>query len=451
MTFIYWALAILTLYGDLLKRHLPPKEVLMDLYAAAFAVLIGIMLINFRKKVQKDLVSEESKSMSFFIWLLMGLYLLEFFLGPLLSRDASIRGSFSSTLYVCIPWAYTLVILRFYPQFNLAKLSYIYFLLMIPINAVGLIQYAVNPDFFISTAYLESGGVIKRNLLSGGSFLRFPSIFVSADRYSGIALIQSYFALLVLLSPKKKEGWRLVWLVFNLFSGVVALLISGARSRILILLAVAVLLVITLMVESFSLKRWSKIMRALQTSVLGFLLFCMVTIFALILAPDSVSEGTRWISDFPVVSFLKDSFREGDIQDRLEDTYGQSLPSEEISWFGKGSDVLEKGRPAELGIRALWEESGILGGTAILLCYAAILFILGSLVMRALVRGQIFRVAVFSFPCFVLLTALFVGLAFVLEYSSGILWAVSLGAIMAYGRIKRRSKVVHTHVMEETG
>ena len=332
-------------------------------------------------------------------------------------------------------------LLHCYPEFNLSRFASIYFILMIPINLVGIIQHNVNHSFFISTAYNEEGGIIERHLIGGGSFMRFPSIFVSADRYSGVGLMQCYLALMMFLSPRRKRGWELVWLLFNIASGIVALLIAGARSRILILLVASLLLGVTLLKVSTSTRGWLVLIRAFRTWFVGILFIGVVSVFTLVVMPDSVKKSVDWLDNFPVIDFLKKSFEEKDVQSRLGEAYEQSLVPERISWFGNGLGASGLGKPGEHGIRDLWEECGIVGGAFILLCYAGIVWILASLALRALMRGDPFRVLVFCIPLLILITALLSGLSFALEYSLGILLTVSLAAVMSYGRVAKREFV----------
>jgi len=75
-------------------------------------------------------------------------------------------------------------------------------------------------------------------LFENGHFLRLPSIFVSADRYSAIGLIQFYLAFFLLLNQKQNKPVNIFWILFNFISGFIAMFISGARSRLIIVIAV---------------------------------------------------------------------------------------------------------------------------------------------------------------------------------------------------------------------
>ena len=182
---------MLTVYGDILKRYLPAAVALGSLYGSAFAILIWIIVSNSGRRKIKSLLNFEERQISNCIYFLIGVYVFEFLLA---SNNSPLIAGISTSMYVLLPPGYTLAIIKYCPDFNGVTFAQLYHLAMIPVNIIGLIQFKINPNFFIDNNYVKTGGIIARNLLEGGSFSRLPSIFTSADRYSSLGLVQVYLA-----------------------------------------------------------------------------------------------------------------------------------------------------------------------------------------------------------------------------------------------------------------
>jgi hypothetical protein len=294
---------------------------------------------------------------------------------------------------------------------------------MIPINLVGLIQYVANPGFLISTAYDEAGGIIHRNV-GGSFFLRYPSIFASADRYSAIGLIQFYFTIISLLLSKDRTKNTSLWIYFNLISSIAAMAIAGARSRILIFLLLVILMALSSFLTSLFVLRKNVSKLAVTTLVilaLGILVFAF--------NPGYVKA----ITEVPSIRFLVTSVKEGDVQNRVGSYVGHTSLSDNISLFGKGLGSLgPSGKPAEIGVESIWIECGLISGSLILIGFCGITFILVSLSFRAFIRGCPLETCVFSLPALALMGGLLTGLTSVFELSSGILLMSGIGGTIRY-------------------
>lgn len=426
MNKVYLAIVLLTVYGDILKRYLPAAVALGSLYGSAFAILIWIIVSNSRRRKIKSLLSFEERQISNCIYFLIGVYVFEFLLA---SNNSPLIAGISTSMYVLLPLGYTLAIIKYCPDFNGVTFAQLYHLAMIPVNIIGLIQFKINPNFFIDNNYVKTGGIIARNLLEGGTFSRLPSIFTSADRYSSIGLIQFYLAFVLLLDDQPKSKFKIVWILFNILSGLTAMLIAGARSRLLITTTVFILLWITILMSFFSSQGKFK-MRYLFKPIFEFLLL-VVFISATIglTSPEKFSSLGQEINNFQVIGFLQQSVEKGDIQGRVDQSIQFSLIPEGVSLFGQGLGSLGE-KPREFGINALWVESGLFWGLPKLAAFAGIILTFFRLAFRACIKIQPVRVVLFSIPPILLSFGLLTGLTGVLELSSGVLLSVCMGFVV---------------------
>jgi hypothetical protein len=428
MNKVYLAIVLLTVYGDILKRYLPAAVALGSLYASALAILIWIIVSNSKRRKIKSLLSFEEKQISNCIYFLIGVYVFEFLLA---SNNSPLIAGISTSMYVLLPLGYTLVIIKYCPYFNGVTLAQLYHLAMIPVNIIGLIQFKINPNFFIDNNYVKTGGIIARNLLEGGTFSRLPSIFTSADRYSSIGLIQFYLAFVLLLDNQPKSKFKIVWILFNILSGLTAMFISGARSRLLITITVFILLGFTILMSFFSSQGKFKFkMKYLFKPIFEFLLL-VVFISATIglTSPEKFSSLGQEINNFQVIGFLQQSFEKGDIQGRVDQSIQVSLIPEGVSFFGQGLGSLGE-KPREFGINALWIESGLFWGLPKLAAFAGIILTFFRLAFRSCIKIQPVRVVLFSIPPLLLSFGLLTGLTGVLELSSGVLLSVYMGFVV---------------------
>jgi hypothetical protein len=411
MQWIYVALVLLVLYGDLTKRFFAPGLSLLCLYALAIVILAAIA---WRVDRESPRMSGEGRMVHFAISSLIILYLLQL----LTSFSSPFKEGASHAMYMCIPLAYLWVLQKYCAEFDLTKLGRLFFMLMLPVNAVGLIQYYIDPDFLISTAYSEEGGIIIRDFLEGEgakAFLRYPSLFASADRYSAMGLMQLYFTLIVLKDTKRPSTGEKVWIVINLASAVAALLIAGARSRILIASVTAVAVAITLAVTiTFSSGRQA----AKIALALSFLLVVMVLLLADLesdLAPEMLSES------FPVVTFLLQSVEYGDLDKRIMEAVDMSLVPDEITFLGQGLGTIWEGKPGEFGIWSIWMESGLVWGSLILASFLVFVTALLRATLKHFLAMNPLNVGIQLTSLLLLIFALLAGLTSSFELSSGLL------------------------------
>ena len=285
--YISFAIVALALYGDLVKRVLPPVTALIVLYVAAGVILIAMALTGHGgQKAQTTRVST-----------LAGLLIAVYFAQLFTSFSADMMEVLMGSVYICVPLAFLFVIPRAYPQFDLRAFAFYMTLLMIPVHIVGLIQRFIDPSFFISTAYSgELGGVIVRNFLDAGVFNRFPSIFVSADRYSGVAMMHIFLTFLLVTGSKPPTHKTLVWVIINLIAGGASLLIAGARSRIIIVSITLFVASIVVLIGGVR-RRLTKRRAKLALSVFVILAIGLAAAF-------SVSSIRQSVTAFPVLAML---------------------------------------------------------------------------------------------------------------------------------------------------
>lgn len=416
MNKFYFAIPAITLYGDfVLKRFLPFKWALASLYMLAVIILVGIILTNRDEVIPKP--SSTEAHINFFVYYLIIIYCIR----SLTSFDVPFLYSLTHMLYICIPLLYIPIVSRYCAEFELKKMINIFLLLMIPINLAGLIQYTSNPGFLISTAYSETGGIIHRSVYRG-IFLRYPSIFASADRYSAIGLIQFYFAIILLSLSENKTRKTYLWIYFNLISSVVAMVIAGARTRIFIFLALVTLMVLSAFLKSLFVSR-----KTVSKLAFAVLIASAAVVLVFAFNPDS----TKVVTEAPFVRFFISSVRQGDVQNRVGRYIGRTLLSDDISLLGEGLGSLgKKGKPAEMGIESIWIECGFIGGSLILVGFCGMIFILVSLSFQAFIRGRPLEICIFGLPALALLTGLLTGLTSVFEFSSGIPLMCATGAVI---------------------
>jgi len=415
---IYFFISLLVLYGDIVKRFIAANAALTIVYALAICILFAIILQSGEKK--RKYAGLNPLLLSIFSSILIFTYIFQL----LTSFEAPFFSGLIHLLYMVIPLSYIIVLQRNLPQVRLDKLAYPFLWLMIPINIVGFIQYAVNPDFLISTAYnsdplMGIGGVIERNLLEGGTFKRFPSIFTSADRYSAMGLMQFYLTCTILTENGKNLRQNYKWVIFNLFSSFIALGVAGARSRILIVLLTLTIVLFVLVFHFLFSKRRNFHNRGIST------------MFVL-----SVSIGLSIVlvylygnNDAAILLFMQQSFSQGDIQERLWEAVFLSLLPTDVSLFGKGLGTIGvAGKPGEFGIQSTWAESGLIWGGFILTSFLGIIIVMTLYSIKAALKGQIAQLIICFIPLLIVITGLLTGLTFAFELSTGILLAFAIVA-----------------------
>jgi hypothetical protein len=430
---LYIAIAGVALYGDLIKRFLPSYVSVTVLYAVSLAILGWICS---ERKVPKSAVGSEGVLIKFSAATLLLLYVMQTFM-----PSPDFLSALSHALYVGIPLSFFLAFSLRAPGFQLGRLAQVFLVMMLPINAVGLVQNYINPNFFISTVYSggDLGGVILRNFLDDSFFARYPSIFVSADRYSAMGLMQFYFSLLAVRAEQGLSTRSRLWILFNALSALLAMLIAGARSRILIAFAAVALASFASVYALVLGKRGAGSRRAgygwyLLPPVLLLGVFLYVTLRQF---TDLVGK-----SSLPVLIFLSQSNEKGDFGLRILEALELSVLPSHVGFLGEGLGSIANGKPGEFGIQSMWIESGLFWGVLMLLAFLLMMYALFVATIRHFLNGRPLEVAISSIPFFLIAFALLAGLTSTFELSTGVLLGCtvpiilrrSIGTPLGFGR-----------------
>ena len=433
MNRILIGILLLTLYGDLLKRVLP-NLALIILYLSVIGILVVVVL---RARTKNIKLNKYAFAMCISAFMLIVLYIFQL----INIGDKGIVNALTHALYMCIPLLSFIVILIFSPNFDLERFIRIFMIMIIPINIIGAIQYFYDPYFLISTAYdievgassSHSGGVIERNLLYGqATFSRFPSIFASADRFSAVALLQFYFSFILFSKSIDNRKINYSWLIFGFCSSIGSLLISGARSRILIASIEVIFFLIVCSISLF--KKHSREIRLKPKHYL-FILISMICIGVYSSLNIKNSDERE---EFLIIEFLGQSVEQRDLSNRIVDGYVKSLIPEKVSIFGEGLGTIGLGgKPGEFGIYSIWIESGLFWGSFMLMAFFGMIAILAILTIKEILLSHPIGSVIYSFPMLLLIYALLSGLTAVFEFSGGILLMCSMAAILR-GHPKKR-------------
>ena len=425
---LYAAIVFLALYGDIFKRFLPPMISLILLYGLACSILVQA---SFGKKVPAYEIGRSGELLYISSMALIFLYSIQ-----ILFPSEDFIWALSHAVYMIVPLSFITVFSHRCNKFDLTRLAKIFFLLMIPINFIGLIQYYVDPNFLISTAYTDNdfGGVILRNFLEGDVFARYPSIFASADRYSAIGLMQLYFTLIEVRYGNTSTVKSKLWVLFNIVSSIVALLVAGARSRILIAGIALSLVFISYLVGPLFTKKSSR--RDLLRPLFFFLiLFGGIWLYSVF----SIFTEAEGVALFPVITLLLQSIEKGDIGARLLEAFEHSIPPEGVQLIGLGLGSIGFGKPGEFGIESMWLESGIIMTIFMLLMYVLMLCsVLGNLA-DSFFSGKSLDAGILCIPLLLFIFALLAGFTSTFELSTGILIGCTLPVLL------RRDKINFNH------
>jgi hypothetical protein len=248
-----------------------------------------------------------------------------------------------------------------------------------------------------------------------------------------------YFSIIAILGLKSREKvtrGKVFWILFNFLSSLLALIIAGARSRIL-LVAVVIALIIVMYVKSVMSSRQKRymniIMRKSIPLVLGIVCLCLLYG---VLSGFTMSAIMR---KFVVLAFLRDSFVHGDIRGRIIAAAMHSHIPDEVTLFGYGLGTIGiGGKPGEFGVRSMWIESGVVWGSLMLVCYLRVISTLLYQVWKAFLECDPLILAVFLTPALIIILALLTGLTSAFGLSSGILLCCSIGAAMQFSIPVRR-------------
>jgi hypothetical protein len=426
--YLSFAIVALALYGDLVKRVFSPSTAVFVLYGAASVILVA--MVKGGRKGQTTPVSTLAG-------LLIAVYVAQLFT----SFPADMMDAFEEAAYVCIPLAFLIVLPRAYPEFDLRALASYTMVLMIPVHVVGLIQQFVSSSFMISTAYSgDLGGVIERNFLDGGSFFqRFPSIFASADRYSGVAMMQIVLTPILLIGSKLPMRKTLVWVMLNLIAGGVSLLIAGARSRIIIvsvtLFAAGIVFLIGVVRRRLTV-RLAISLRVFVAFVIGL---------AVVISAGSIRQH---VAALPVLTMLGQTIEHGDIVYRFKEAIDLSQIPEDVTFFGEGLGVVGGGRPGELAIRAMWIEGGLFWTLIMLMIHTGFLLWLGRTPLLLALSGNALLAPLAIGQLLAWLFAVIAGLSSTFELSQALLLFPTIAAfsMMTFGRSTKARRRVPTMI-----
>lgn len=366
-----FAVAATAVYGDLTKRVLPATAALGTLYAVTAGIIV-IMLANGRHNGRQS-----DRILVHLSVALLTVYSLQFLTG----YHAELLPALMMLFYIAVPLVLLLTILTVYRSFDIQSLAFYTAVFMLPVHAVGLIQHFVNPNFLISHAYSENGGIIARNFLVGtNTFDRLPALFASADRYAGVSAMQ--FLLSFLLprgrGPHRKASLALIGL--SLLSGAIGMGLAGSRSRILIVGGALVGGGVALFVNLLRSPGSRRMRFMFKTAVVALILSLIATV-----GSEKVRDR---ISEFPVLSMLAETQDKGDVQDRFHQAAHISSIPDDVTFFGEGLGSDAEGRPGEFAIRSMWIEGGLFWTTIMLLIHVSILLTIGRSLVRAITAGR---------------------------------------------------------------
>lgn len=408
-------IVVVAVYGDLLKRVMQPSVALILLYIAAVFLLMRMRLNGRTCQYAKPPV------ISRLVLILVWIYTLQL----LTTFDIDLFPAISMYGYVVIPLLFIVTITRSYVDFDLITLARDVAMFMLPIHLVGAVQYFIEPNFLVSTAYSERGGIIERNFLDGlKTFERYPSLFASADRYAGVSAVQ-FLLSSVLFGDYQRKSKNLAWAVMCLGCAVLGLLVAGARSRILIAgLAASAggLAVLVLMMRSYLTPR--------AYSLLGRAGLLFVSFLAISLAFE---EGRARLADLPILTMLSQTAESGDAGKRFDQGLEVNGMPYDVTFFGSGLGTEANGRPGEFAIRAMWIEGGFFWTALMLLVNAAILVAFLTDSVRAVVGGEVSRSVLFVGGGLYWLFGLLAGLSSTYELSLALLLFPSFSVAFTSG------------------
>ena len=413
------AAALLAIYSDVLKWYARSEALALSYGALLFLV---VLLIN--KNLLRDVPLTRAQ---YNLELGVIVVILAYAVRGGLSHEVELARVVVGFAYVALPLAFLLGLLRVAPFANIERFGTAFFFMMMPVHFVALVQFFVDSQFLVHTAYSEGGGIIIRNWL-GGTFSRLPSVFASADRFASMATAHAYFALvLILLGRRKTSARQGLWLIGNLGLASAGVVIAGARSRVLLL---GVLLI------AAAAGRFIARKRGMRNRYVGFL-FASSMIGVVV---GIVGAPYLGLNDFPVVDFVIRSVVDGDFVNRVGNAFEYSRLRGGTTLLGSGLGTLSAdGTPGEFGLRSLWIEMGLMFGTLVLAGFALTTLTLFQQAVAFARRGDQAMAVAVLYPALVLVGGILVGLKFSLELSSSII--VGIGIALAMSRaVQLRSR-----------
>lgn len=415
--------SLVVVYGDLFKYMFAPQIALILQYLAS---LTPLLLLIATPKTPTSLIlttSKESKTLFAASSLLVLAYLLQSIIPTDDPASSIIHG-----IYMSLPLTYMAILSLKRYNINIYTFATSYLIFFLPVNLIGIIQKFLDSSFFISSSYAPDGlgGVILRNTLSSGFFTRYPSIYASADRYSALALIQ--FICVLITSRLLQPHSRLLrsWIYFNFISSFLALLISGARARILIALSAVFLVMVTRLVFRLLSAQPPTTFLKLNKAFLTCSILLFLPSFIVFLQSDILDA-------IPVLHFLGESFLKGDLIDRVSEAVHMSGTTITSNPLGNGLGSISFGKPGEFGLMSLWYESGLFFGIITILLFVTIIYVLFSVSLKYIQSHLLAEAIIVLTILLSLATSLLVGLTSMFEVSSGIAYCLLTPLMLKYG------------------
>lgn len=411
-------IAFIAVYGDLLKRILPPIAALMVIYGCCI-ITLGFMLTQ-----KSRYIRSKKPPILIFFKILVLTYFLQFLTG----FSTEILPAFQALIYICVPLLFVIVISQNYTNFDLYALARYVGIFMLPVHGVGLVQYFIDSNFFISKEYVETGGVIARNFISSaGSFNRLPAIFVSADRYAGVSSAQFLIAFVLLLKTEKRQQDFAFFMMISLLTASIGMLIGGARSRIIIIIFTLIIAAIAFLFKVVK-NRYSRSNKKIVIKISLMIIF--------FLGISQLFESVRYhMNNIPVISMLSETIEKKDAQWRFTQALKISIPPDNLSFFGNGLGSGADGPSGEFAIRALWIESGLFWTIIILAGHFGILVYFAICLTRSVIAGNSLRAILLSGTGITWFIGLLTGFTSFFEISI----ALILFPTIAVAFMKRRS------------
>jgi hypothetical protein len=200
-------------------------------------------------------------------------------------------------------------------------------------------------------------------------------------------------------------------------------MISGARSRLIIILSTFLLIFFTFAYSKLFFKKSNELIYSSNLNKIIASIFFIGFLFFLF-------NPSFFANNFPLLTFFNQSHEESDFSLRISEALNLSTIPSDITLFGIGLGSISSGKPGEFGILSLWTESGIFFGLPILCIYFFLLFILLKVTLQKFFKRNIIEVAihflVFQLLCFGLLF----GFTGVFEFSTAILLGSSYPATL---------------------
>lgn len=402
----FQALFFIAVYGDIIKYALTPAFSNLLLYFILFIVMSAIFLTPNARAIDVEI-----------IYLLFIMYIIVVIMSIFAFMSFPQQGvkSLSYLIYFCIP-VFTLNIaarkldFAFYQKFKRLLI------LSLPIVFIAIVQKFYDQSFLVNSSYSSDSALILRNLFDGSFFVRYPSIYASADRFSGVCMCLVIMAAQYSFYSERKSEKFIGGVLIILFT--VGLLIAGARSRILVLI---IPVIIGLFFGFFIMLKSKKI----ELSVILLVLSLFISFFATMLDPLVLSV-------FEVTNMIADTIVNGDVVVRLLQAYVESFPTSTDAFnFELGADA--NGKPGEFMLRSFSVDIGIFGRNIFLFLHILVLLQVCFIIFRYVLERDFPKSLLSVFLLIYLLLGFTAGVTGIYEFSSAILF---FGFILPIGMLR---------------